>query len=84
MVLPGIALALAGSLSLLGPPALAVLPLSGLVAGIVLVRQRRALDEVGLAGRRPVAGLIAYVVLYPAVLAPISLAGHLKALIRRR
>jgi hypothetical protein len=82
-VLPGIALALAGTLSLLGPPALAVLPLSGLVAGIVFVRHRRALDEVGLAGRRPVAGLIAYVVLYPAVLAPLSLAGYVKQLVRQ-
>jgi Glycosyl transferase family 2 len=74
--LPGILLARTGSMALLGPLALAVLPLSTLVAAIVFARQRRALGEVGLAAKRQVLGLAAYVLLYPVLLAPLSLAGH--------
>jgi Glycosyl transferase family 2 len=77
--LPGVLLALTGSMALLGPPAVAVLPLSTLVAAIVFARQRRALGEVGLTAKRHVLSLAAYVLLYPVLLAPLSLAGHLKA-----
>jgi biofilm PGA synthesis N-glycosyltransferase PgaC len=81
--LPGVLLARTGSMALLGPLALAVLPLSTLVAAIVFARQRRALGEVGLAAKRHVLGLAAYVLLYPVLLAPLSLAGHARRFARR-
>jgi hypothetical protein len=81
--LPGILLALTGSMALLGPPALAVLPPSTLVAAIFFARQQRALGEVGMEARRHTLGLAAYALLYPVLLAPLSLAGHLRDFARR-
>ncbi|MEO8290793.1 MAG: glycosyltransferase family 2 protein, partial [Gaiellaceae bacterium] len=78
--LPGAALALTGNFAVVGPLTLAVLPLSTLVAGIMFWRQRKAFSEVGLRVRRNVFGFAVYMVLYPAVLAPISFAGYLKEL----
>ncbi|HWJ50080.1 MAG TPA: glycosyltransferase family 2 protein, partial [Solirubrobacteraceae bacterium] len=50
--IPGIALAITGNFAIVGPMTLAVLPLNGLLAGIMYRRQRRSLREAGLHVRR--------------------------------
>jgi biofilm PGA synthesis N-glycosyltransferase PgaC len=82
--LPGVALALAGNFAVVGPLTLAVLPLSTLVAAIMFFRQRQAFQEVGLRIRRNRLAFLLYLVLYPAVLAPVSFIGYLKELARTK
>lgn len=82
--LPGVALALTGNFALVGPLTLAVLPLSLSVALVMLVHQRRAFREVGLRVRRNPLGFVAYLVVYPTILAPVSFAGYVKELVRAR
>jgi biofilm PGA synthesis N-glycosyltransferase PgaC len=82
--LPGVALACFGHFEIVGPMTLAVLPLNVAVASVMLLRQKRAFDAVGLRIRRNVRGLVAYLVLYAPLVAPVAFSGYLKELTRRR
>jgi biofilm PGA synthesis N-glycosyltransferase PgaC len=78
--LPGIVFAVFGSFAIVGPMTAAVLPLSFVVAYVMFVRQRRAFREAGLSVRRNRVGFVAYLLVYPVLLAPISFFGYLKEL----
>jgi biofilm PGA synthesis N-glycosyltransferase PgaC len=82
--LPGVVLACFGHFEVAGPMTLAVLPLNLAIASVMLLRQRETFAAVGLRIRRNHLGLIAYVVLYTPLLAPVAFVGYVKELTRRR
>jgi biofilm PGA synthesis N-glycosyltransferase PgaC len=84
--IPGIALAFTGNFAIVGPMTLAVLPLNGLLAGIMYHRQRRSLAEAGLRVRRATLGFILFLLLYQMFMSPVSVSGYLQELlhVRRR
>jgi biofilm PGA synthesis N-glycosyltransferase PgaC len=79
----GLALAATGNFMIVGPMTLAVLPLNGAVLALLYRKQRRVMATLGLRIRKHPAGLIAYVLGYQLLLAPVSLSGYVIELVRR-
>lgn len=76
--LPGIVLACFGDFAIVGPMTLAVLPLNGLLAGIMYRRQRSSLSQAGLLVRRHMLGFVFYLLAYQFMMSPVSVAGYLE------
>ncbi len=84
--LPGIVLAAFGDFAIVGPMTLAVLPINGLLAGIMYRRQRGSLTEAGLSVRRGLLGFVVFLLLYQAFMSPVSVSGYVEEMlhVRRR
>jgi poly-beta-1,6-N-acetyl-D-glucosamine synthase len=82
--IPGIVLALTGNFAIVGPMTLLVLPLNGVLGGVMYFHQRRVFETVKLRIRKNRRGLFFYFFCYQYVMAPISLAGYLLEAVRAR
>jgi biofilm PGA synthesis N-glycosyltransferase PgaC len=82
--IPGIVLALFGNFAIVGPMTLLVLPLNGLLGGVMYFHQRRVFQTVKLRIRKNRRGLFFYFFCYQYVMAPISLAGYVLEAVRAR
>lgn len=82
--IPGVILALTGNFMIVGPMTLLVLPLNGLLGGVMYLHQRRVFADVNLHIRKNRRGLLFYFLCYQFVMAPISLAGYLLETFRAR
>jgi biofilm PGA synthesis N-glycosyltransferase PgaC len=74
--IPGVALAAFGNFAIVGPMTLLVLPLNGVLGGIMFLHQRRVFSSVNLKVRKNRVGLLFYFFCYQFVMAPISVAGY--------
>lgn len=81
--IPGLILALFGIYWIAGPLTLLLLPLAGIVNGIMFGIQRRMFVEQGLKVRRNVAGFLFYSLCYSFVLQPACVVGYMKELLNR-
>jgi biofilm PGA synthesis N-glycosyltransferase PgaC len=83
--IPGIFLALAFSnFAIVGPITLLVIPLNILVFSLMYREQRRMFREIGVKTHKNRLGFIAYLFLYQALIAPISLLGYIEEVFQRR
>jgi poly-beta-1,6-N-acetyl-D-glucosamine synthase len=82
--IPGIVLALTGNFAIVGPMTLLVLPLNGVLGGVMYFHQRRVFKVVKLRIRKNRRGLFFYFFCYQYVMSPISLAGYLLEAVRAR
>ncbi len=82
--IPGIVLAMTGNFAIVGPMTLLVLPLNGLLGGVMFFHQRRIFKNLNLRVRKNRRGLLFYFFCYQYVMSPISLAGYLLESIRAR
>jgi biofilm PGA synthesis N-glycosyltransferase PgaC len=82
--IPGLLLALTGNFLIVGPMALAVLPITTVMSLVMFTRQRAALAAVGLRTRRNWSGLAAYILGYQLLMSPISVAGYVQEVTRVR
>jgi biofilm PGA synthesis N-glycosyltransferase PgaC len=82
--IPGVALAATGNFAIVGPMTLLVLPLNGLLGGVMYHHQRHVFRSVNLRVRQNRRGLLFYFFCYQFVMSPISLAGYLLELVRAR
>lgn len=82
--IPGLLLALTGNFLIVGPMALAVLPITTVMSLVMFTRQRAALAAVGLRTRRNWSGLAAYILGYQLLMSPISVAGYVQEITRVR
>jgi biofilm PGA synthesis N-glycosyltransferase PgaC len=82
--IPGIVLAALGSFAIVGPMTLLVLPLNGLLGGVMFYHQRHVFRSLNLRIRQNKRGLLFYFFCYQYVMSPISLAGYGLELIRAR
>jgi biofilm PGA synthesis N-glycosyltransferase PgaC len=82
--IPGLILAMTGNFAIVGPMALAVLPLNALMSAIMYTRQRGAMAENGLLPRRNRSGFIAYLLGYQLLMSPISVVGYVQELLGTR
>jgi len=82
--IPGILLALTGNFAIVGPMTLLVLPLNGVLGGVMYFHQRRVFQTVKLRIRKNRRGMFFYFFCYQYVMAPISLAGYLLEAVRAR
>ena len=80
--IPGLVLALTGNFAIVGPMALAVLPITMLMSLVMFTRTRAALAAVDLKPRRNWTGLLAYIVGYQFLMSPISVSGYGQELVR--
>jgi biofilm PGA synthesis N-glycosyltransferase PgaC len=81
---PGVVLAATGNFAIVGPMTLLVLPLNGLLSGVMFLHQRRVFDTLNLRVRRNRRGLLFYFFCYQFVMSPISLAGYVMEGVRAR
>jgi biofilm PGA synthesis N-glycosyltransferase PgaC len=81
--IPGLVLALFGIYWIAGPLTLLLLPLAGIVNGIMFGIQRRMFVEQGLKVRRNFAGFLFYSLCYSFVLQPACVVGYMKELLNR-
>ncbi|HEX3510558.1 MAG TPA: glycosyltransferase [Solirubrobacteraceae bacterium] len=82
--LPGVVLAAFGNFAIVGPMTLLVLPLNGLLGGVMFLHQKRVFADVKLKVRRNTRGLLFYFFCYQFLMSPISLAGYTLELARAR
>jgi biofilm PGA synthesis N-glycosyltransferase PgaC len=82
--IPGIALACTGNFAIVGPMTLLVLPLNGVLGGVMFFHQRRVFASVNLRVRENRRGLLFYVFCYQFIMSPISLAGYVLEAMRAR
>ncbi len=82
--IPGLVLALTGNFMIVGPMALAVLPITLLMSLVMFTRTRSALAQVGLTPRRNWTGLLAYILGYQFLMSPISVSGYAQEIVRLR
>jgi poly-beta-1,6-N-acetyl-D-glucosamine synthase len=82
--IPGVVLAAFGNFAIVGPLTLFVLPLNGLLGGVMFLHQRRVFDSVNLRVRHNSRGLLVYFLCYQFVMAPISVAGYALETVRAR
>jgi biofilm PGA synthesis N-glycosyltransferase PgaC len=80
----GIVLACFGNFLIVGPMTVAVLPISGAIAGIMFVKQRAAFAEAGLKIRRNLPGFVAYFLFYQLIMSPTAVAGYLQEMLGAR
>ena len=66
-----------GNFVIVGPMTLMVLPLNGLLGGVMYSHQRKVFSAVNLHVRKNRRGLLFYFFCYQFVMSPISLAGYL-------
>jgi biofilm PGA synthesis N-glycosyltransferase PgaC len=81
---PGVVLAAFGNFAIVGPMTLLVLPLNGMLGGIMFLHQKRVFADVKLKVRRNWRGLFFYFFCYQFLMSPISLAGYTLELARAR
>jgi biofilm PGA synthesis N-glycosyltransferase PgaC len=81
---PGVVLAATGNFAIVGPMTLLVLPLNGVLSGVMFLHQRRVFDTLDLRVRRNRRGLLFYFFCYQFVMSPISLAGYAMEAVRAR
>ncbi len=82
--IPGIVLAVFGNFAIVGPMTLLVLPLNGLLGGVMYFHQRQVFVELDLRIRQNRRGLLFYFFCYQFVMSPISLAGYVMEAARAR
>jgi biofilm PGA synthesis N-glycosyltransferase PgaC len=82
--IPGIVLAATGNFAIVGPMTLLVLPLNGLLGGVMYFHQRRVFVELDLRIRQNRRGLLFYFFCYQFVMSPISLAGYVMEAVHAR
>jgi biofilm PGA synthesis N-glycosyltransferase PgaC len=82
--IPGVVLAMTGNFAVVGPMTLLVLPLNGLLGGVMYLHQRRVFAEVDLRVRKNRSGLFFYFFLYQFLMSPISLGGYVLELLHAR
>lgn len=82
--IPGILLAMTGNFAIVGPMTLLVLPLNGLLGGVMYHHQRHVFRTVNLRVRKNHRGVLFYFFCYQYVMSPISLGGYLLELTRAR
>jgi biofilm PGA synthesis N-glycosyltransferase PgaC len=82
--LPGVVLAAFGNFAIVGPMTLLVLPLNGMLGGVMFLHQKRVFSDVKLKVRRNRRGLLFYFFCYQFLMSPISLAGYTLELARAR
>lgn len=81
--IPGLILALFGIYWIAGPLTLLLLPLAGIVNGIMFGIQRRMFVEQGLKVRRNLAGFLFYSLCYSFILQPACVIGYLQEVFNR-
>jgi biofilm PGA synthesis N-glycosyltransferase PgaC len=81
--IPGLLLALFGIYWIAGPLTLFLLPLAGIVNGVMFGIQRRMFEEQGLKVRRNLKGFLFYTLCYSFVLQPACVVGYAKELLNR-
>ncbi len=81
---PGVVLAAFGNFAIVGPMTLLVLPLNGMLGGVMFLHQRRVFADVKLKVRQNRRGLLFYFFCYQFLMSPISLAGYTLELARAR
>jgi biofilm PGA synthesis N-glycosyltransferase PgaC len=83
--LPGLVLACFGHFWLVGPMTVAVLPLTGIAYGLLFRRQwRDVFRPLGLVVRRNWLALLAFLVVYQALMSAVSVRGYAQELLRLR
>ena len=83
----GIVLACFGNFAIVGPLTLAVIPLNGILAALMISRQHKVFRSVGLVMRHTrsdVVGLVAFTLLYQLIMSPVALSGYVAEMLRRR
>jgi len=76
--LPGVILALTGNYFIVGPMTLFVLPLALVIVLSLLWQQKKVFDQVGLKIRRNHWGFLMFVLVFQAVMSPVSVTGYFK------
>jgi biofilm PGA synthesis N-glycosyltransferase PgaC len=82
--IPGVVLALTGNFAIVGPVTLIVLPLNGVLGGVMYWHQRRIFGSVDLRVRQNRRGLLFYFFCYQFTMSPISLSGYILEALRTR
>lgn len=84
VLIPGIILALFGEFWIVGPYTLFVLPITFFIITIMIFKQKRVFDVLGLKIRKNLIGFFFYVLIYQFVISPISFFGYLKEIFKTR
>ncbi|MBC7333886.1 MAG: glycosyltransferase [Actinobacteria bacterium] len=84
VLIPGIILAIFGKFWIVGPYTLFVLPITFFTISIMLAKQKKVFDVLGLKIRRNLFGFFFYVLIYQFIMSPISFFGYLKEFFKIR
>lgn len=76
--LPGIILAITGRYYIVGPTTLLVLPIALLIVVLLFFKQKRVFEILGLKVRRNFLGFFLYMLIYQAIMSPITLSATCK------
>lgn len=83
----GIILACFGNFAIVGPLTLAVIPFNGVLAGLMVARQKKVFDSIGLKVRHKrgdIAGFVVFTLFYQLIMSPVALSGYVAEMLRRR